>query len=463
MKEGNVIAVQVKPRERSLGSARRTSSARGGAPQSSGIPWLGGRITIYAPMKMRDPHEPHRVSSALEKLFDLTLVVALSAVSTEFATNIQHGGDKAESFMAFLVSFFTIWNTWFPYVWFATTYDVDDVLYRVGTFGEMIGIFMISDGIAHNFAEVVVGYIVLRFFHGVFFRLRAAYEDPDRRAVNVKHSALSTFIMACWYIQQTYSTTYASQVVGFAILACCDLAYPYIAQRTTAAAGRTRYHAHHVSDRYNEFTTIVVGETMLSLAHATVLKADAFNTEAVSTCVASMVLLFVLWWIYSIVPFGQILHDQPNLTYVVAYGHFFIHAPLAAFASGIYIMGLATQAGAPDGHRRRLEATSSPTTAADGISVATAAFVISISTSILLIAIPVLLSLPVHVVLRNATVCVAMNVIAATAPHHVSVSTLMWLFCTPMVALLVHILVNHRNAQPKQRTPPSGTVVAVDG
>ncbi|ETV85035.1 hypothetical protein H257_02916 [Aphanomyces astaci] len=445
--------VEVKPRN-ALSSMPKLASFKDQAAPS----WLGGRVTIYAPMVMRDPKEPHRVSSALEKLFDLTLVVALSAVSTQFATNIQYGGDMSHSFTMFLISFFTIWNTWFPYVWFATTYDVDDVLYRVGTFGEMVGILMISDGIAHNITEVVVGYIVLRFFHAVFFRLRAAYEDPARRAVNVKHSVLSTLVMVCWYFQQSFSSTYASQVVGFAVLACCDLAYPYVAQRSTAPAGRTKYHAHHVSDRYSEFTTMVFGESILSLSHATVLKsATAFNGEAISTCIASMVLLFVLWWIYVLVPFGQILHDNPTLTYVVAYGHFFIHAPLAAFASGIYVMGLATQAGGSS-HGRRLDGDDTL-----AISVDTAAYVISMSITMLFVSIPLILSLPHKILLRNALASVVLNVIAATAPGHVTVSTLMWLFCIPVVAVLGIVLMTYRKTVPGLGPPSTAAVVAVDG
>ncbi|KAH9092218.1 hypothetical protein LEN26_018604 [Aphanomyces euteiches] len=424
---------------------RRSSSVRvlPVLEDEDALHWLGGRVTIYAPMVMRNPKEEHRVSSALEKLFDLTLVVALSAVSKQFATNIQYGtADMVHQTLVFIISFFTTWNTWFPYVWFATTYDTDDILFRLGTFGEMIGILMISDGIAHNESEVVVGYIVLRFFHGFFFRFRAAYQDPQRREVNFKHGMLSTIIMVCWYFQQTYATTFLSQVLGFGALAFCDLAYPYVSQRTTHPSKRTKYHAHHVSERYSEFTIIVFGESILSLSHATVLKSTTFNMEALSTCIASMSLLFMLWWIYFLVPFGQILHDKPSLTYTVAYGHFFIHAPLAAFASGIYIVALGTQAG---GTSHEEENNHGSTETVDGaISISTAAFVIAISVSIFLMSIPLILSLPSKVVVRNLIASIAMCIVATLAPGHVSASALMWLFCSPVLIVLLIILLSYR-------------------
>lgn len=42
-------------------------------------------------MQGRDPHEPHRVASSLELLFDLTFVIAFSAAGNELARLVMQG------------------------------------------------------------------------------------------------------------------------------------------------------------------------------------------------------------------------------------------------------------------------------------------------------------------------------------------------------------------------------------
>ena len=57
------------------------------APQPS-VPARAHRLTKMAG---RDPHEPHRVSSPLELLFDLTFVVAFGVAASEFAHAMAAG------------------------------------------------------------------------------------------------------------------------------------------------------------------------------------------------------------------------------------------------------------------------------------------------------------------------------------------------------------------------------------
>ncbi|KAF0713946.1 Aste57867_4141 [Aphanomyces stellatus] len=436
-----------------LFTPKRSTQRQDGQPT---IRFLGGRVTLHAPMHHRDPNEAHRGSSALEKLFDLTLVVALSAVSRQFGTNIvQRPTDIWLHIVQFLKSFFLIWNTWFPFVWFATTYDVDDVCFRLATLGEMAGVLMISDGIEHaTNTEILHGYIVLRFFHVFCFRFRAAVQDPLRRAVNVKYGVATIGIMVAWSVQQTYATTFASDTIGFACLALCDLAAPYIAQ--TTSTHQAKYHPQHISDRYAEFTIIVIGESILSLSHATTLKSSPteYNLEAISTCVASLVLLFALWWVYFIVPFGAILHDNPSLKYTVAYGHFFIHASLAAFATGIYVAGLATQppsnVNPSDEATRRRVLLESPVVV---VSVSTAAYVIASSATAYLVSIPLMLHFPTKILVRNSLVSLGMVFVAVFATSHVNVGRLLWLFCIPLMCLLGHIMATYRVKTPKLESP----------
>lgn len=94
------------------------------------------RIRIRVRMSARAIDEPHRVSSQLELLFDLTFVVAVAAVTAQFAHDIAEGRGLA-GLVPFLQVFFAIWWAWMNFTWFASSYDTDDVAYRVLTMVQM--------------------------------------------------------------------------------------------------------------------------------------------------------------------------------------------------------------------------------------------------------------------------------------------------------------------------------------
>ena len=81
-------------------------------------------------MTARPIDEPHRSASPLELLFDLTFVVAVAAVTAEFAHSIADGHAAV---VEFLMVFFCIWWAWMNFTWFASSYDTDDALYRLLT------------------------------------------------------------------------------------------------------------------------------------------------------------------------------------------------------------------------------------------------------------------------------------------------------------------------------------------
>ncbi|TMQ89747.1 low temperature requirement protein A, partial [Actinomadura soli] len=92
-------------------------------------------------MVARDVAEPHRASSPLELLFDLTFVAAVSQIAGRLAhaTEEGHVGDAV---LPFLMVFFAIWWAWMNFTWFASAYDTDDVPYRVLTFVQMAGVLI---------------------------------------------------------------------------------------------------------------------------------------------------------------------------------------------------------------------------------------------------------------------------------------------------------------------------------
>ena len=81
--------------------------------------------------------------------------------------------------------FFAIWWAWVNFTWFASAYDVDDLLYRLFTFVQIVGVLILAAGVesaftAGNFTIMTIGYVVMRVAM-VAQWLRAAAGDPAAR------------------------------------------------------------------------------------------------------------------------------------------------------------------------------------------------------------------------------------------------------------------------------------------
>lgn len=82
-----------------------------------------------------------------------------------------------------------------------------------------------------------------------------------------------------------------------------EMAVPAFAERCKP----TRWHRHHIIERYGLLTIIVFGETLFSSAAAiTAIARDyTWNGEMWLTLSAGFVILFTMWWIY----FGERYHS----------------------------------------------------------------------------------------------------------------------------------------------------------
>jgi low temperature requirement protein LtrA len=102
-------------------------------------------VPLRRRMQPRDPHEAHRVATPLELFFDLVFVVAIASAAAQWHHGLAagHPGDL----VGFVMVFFAIWWAWMNYTWFASSYDCDDVVYRLLTFAIMAGSLMLAGGI----------------------------------------------------------------------------------------------------------------------------------------------------------------------------------------------------------------------------------------------------------------------------------------------------------------------------
>ena len=163
----------------------------------------GDRTTrgFVRPLLARSTDEEHRVSTPLELFFDLCFVVAVAQASNSLHHALAED-DLHQVVVGYPIAFFAIWWAWMNFTWFASAYDNDDVLYRVGVFVQIVGVLILAAGVPRafsgaSFAIVTLGYAVMRVGL-VFLWLRAARDDPPRRQTDTRYAIGISACMVGW-------------------------------------------------------------------------------------------------------------------------------------------------------------------------------------------------------------------------------------------------------------------------
>src|SRR3954470_5886085 len=260
-------------------------------------------------MTARPIDEPNRVSSQLELLFDLTFVIAIAAVTEQFAHTIVEG-HGSDGLLPFLQVFFAIWWAWMNFTWFASSYDTDDVTYRILTMVQMAGVLLLAAGVAPaadhgDYLMVTTGYLVMRLGL-ISLWLRAGIEDPDSRRTAFRYAFGIGALQVGWFGRLYLADAGASDTVllaAFAALAVLELSVPRWAERPRP----TNWHPHHIAERYGLFTIILFGESVLAASNGVgrALDGGELSRSLIVIAGSGLVLLFALWWLYFLLPAGE--------------------------------------------------------------------------------------------------------------------------------------------------------------
>jgi low temperature requirement protein LtrA len=294
------------------------------------------RVPWRRPLAGRDPDEPHRASTPLELLFDLSFVVGVASVAAELAHGVAED-HVATSLGHYLMVFFAIWWAWMNFSWFASAYDTDDVVYRLLTLVQIAGVLVLAAGVPaaferDDFTVVTIGYVIMRI-PLVAQWLRAARDDPSRRGVAIRYAVGVSVVQALWLLRLALPDT--AGLIAFFPLALLDIAVPIWAER---AGPMTRWHPEHIAERYGLFTLIVLGEVILAATTAI----QAGLSEGVSAALLSLaggglLLVFGLWWIYFLSPAADGLRETPGIAFVWGYGHYVVFAAVGALGAGLEV------------------------------------------------------------------------------------------------------------------------------
>ncbi|SER71281.1 Low temperature requirement protein LtrA [Propionibacterium cyclohexanicum] len=289
---------------------------------------------LLQPMRPRDPDEPHRAASPLELFFDLVFVVAVS-LSSQTLHHIESEGHVAAGALSYLMVFFAIWWAWMNFTWFATSFAVDDWLYRIMTILQMGGVLVLAAGAQsamahHDFTLVTFGYVIMRLAL-VGQWLRASHGDPALRGTARRYALGIAVVQAAWIGRLA-----CPPAVGFAVffvLAAAEVLVPVWAERR----GNTAWNARHITERYGLFTLILLGESILAATNAVV---EALNEghslpRLLAISAGGLATAAGMWWVYFATEHE--LGDGLRGSLLFGYFHYVIFAAAGAFSAGIEV------------------------------------------------------------------------------------------------------------------------------
>jgi low temperature requirement protein LtrA len=298
-------------------------------------------------MEGRDPAEVHRTATPLELLFDLTFVIAFGAAANELAHQLAEG-HIGTALLGFSFATFGIAWAWINFTWFASAFDTDDWVFRLATMVQMVGVLVFALGLPDMFASLyeedtvdnrvmVAGYVVMRLAL-VFQWLRAARHDPAHRAASMTYVWTLLVAQAGWVVLAVAETSVGVTFAWVAVLLLVETAGPVLAE---TRHGGTPWHAHHIAERYGLMVIIALGEGLLGTAVAlTALvgpDGPGWSVDVAVLGLAGTALIFGMWWIYFVMPFGGILDRHRERSFGWGYGHIVLFGALVAVGAGLHV------------------------------------------------------------------------------------------------------------------------------
>jgi low temperature requirement protein LtrA len=393
-----------------------------------------------SPMSGRDPHEPHRVATPLELLYDLTFVVAFGVAGNEAAHDLAEAA-WGPALIGFGFAMFAVSWAWIQNTWFASAYDNDDWIYRLLTMVQMIGVLVLALGLPPMFASLehgahvdngvmVLGYVIMRVGL-IALWVRVVRQDETRRKSALTYVITLTIAQIGWIGLLAAGTSIGVMFAIAAVLVVVELTGPAIAERHF---GETPWHAHHITERYGLLTIITLGEVILGTVAAVgaIIDADGWTVETTLVGFAGVALAFGMWWMYFVTPSAELLHHFRERSFGWGYGHLLVFASIAATGAGLHVAALSIE------HEAHISELAVVATTAVPVAV----YVLSVYTLYSLISRTVD---PFHLWLVAGTaVVVGTAVVLAAAGASIAVCLLV-LALAPAVTVVGYELVGHRH------------------
>jgi low temperature requirement protein LtrA len=102
----------------------------------------------------------------------------------------------------------------------------------------------------------------------------------------------------------------------------------------------TPWHPGHITERYGEFTIIVLGEVIAAIAAAVQSALGHSRTlpGLLTASTAGLLLVFALWWAYFRHSAAREIRESLPWTFVWAFAHYLIFAAVSALGAGLQVV-----------------------------------------------------------------------------------------------------------------------------
>ena len=271
--------------------------------------------------------EGERHASWLELFFDLCFVAAVAALAADL-----HESHSAGALLRFAGLFVPVWWAWMGYTWYATAFDNDDVVFRLGYLTAMLLVVILSTGVGSVGEGDSTRFALC---YGLMFLLLAALyarawrHASEQRRFCVGYGLGDAIGGALWLISLAVPTPGRYWIWALAMVVL--MAAPVIAVRSYAGTG---FDGGHIAERYGLFTLIVLGESVVAAAAA--VTGSALGLQAGITAAAGFALAACLWWLYfDFVRSSALTRDHLLTAFIWGYGHLLVFAGIAATAVGV--------------------------------------------------------------------------------------------------------------------------------
>lgn len=278
-----------------------------------------------APMRPFDTEE--RRATWLELFFDLCFVAAIAAL----ANGLAHDA-TLQGLWHFAALFVPVWWSWMSFTWFATAWDNDDAIHRVGMLAAMLivvvmaaGLPRVLEGDDHLFVAAYASLLLLLV--AMFARVLPHAGEARRFARNYLLTDLlgAALWLASLLVDQP--ARYGVWAIAMIVL----MVGPIIAVRSYAGQP---FDTNHVPERYGLFTIIVLGEGVVAVAAA--LSEVDLNTAATTAAVLGFAIAAAIWWTYfETVTSAALSRERLGAAFLWGYGQYFAFSGIAATAVGV--------------------------------------------------------------------------------------------------------------------------------
>ncbi len=295
----------------------------------------GGRT---ASKSTDEPRPDERQTTAVELLWDLVFVFAITQVTVLLAHRPDWGGFGEGMLLLALV-----WWAWSAFVWAANAEASDSIELRVCLLAATVLIFIAGLALPQAFGRegvlFAVTYALVRALH------LALYTDASRRG-NAQWSAIAGFAVTVTVgmvllIAGAVFLHGWHRALVWALAAAIDYAGPAWLTRERLR-GLQRVAVAHFAERYGTFVIICLGESIVALGVGVGTAQRHLTAELAFAAGLALLTAIGMWWTYfdRVAEVAQARlreHDDPVLAAADAYSylHLVIVAGIIIFAAGV--------------------------------------------------------------------------------------------------------------------------------